>query len=481
MSRFNKTKNQVPAPYTNYAGGKAYKQSSEEELVSILLTSFMQDQFYRSANDTAKRVALLAGKVDALFAAKAAVFARTVFGMRSVSHVLAAELAWQASGTLWAKNFYNQVVHRPDDMTEILTYYFNTKVMVMPNAMKKGFAAAFNKFDGYQLAKYRGAGKVMKLVDVVNLVHPTPNERNREALALLVQDKLRSNNTWETKLTQAGQVANSDEEKNQLKAAAWEELITSGKLGYFALLRNLRNIIASVSDQTLKTALNMLTNSKLITQSLVLPFRFVTAYNELMPLKKEYGKKMNKVLGALEKAIDISLYNVPIFEGNTLVVLDTSGSMVGKPAEIGSLFAAILVKSNNADFITFSDEAAYQDLPDNRNTLTTARNIQFAMGGTNFNAIFETANKAYDRIIILSDMQGWVGYDTPDASFAKYKAKYKANPFVYSFDLQGYGSMQFMNDRVIALAGFSEKIFDFMAAAETNPSALIDRINQVTL
>jgi 60 kDa SS-A/Ro ribonucleoprotein len=35
-----------------------------------------------------------------------------------------------------------------------------------------------------------------------------------------------------------------------------------------------------------------------------------------------------------------------------------------------------------------------------------ARSIPFAQRGTNFNAIFQRANRAYDRIIILSDMQG---------------------------------------------------------------------------
>jgi 60 kDa SS-A/Ro ribonucleoprotein len=57
-------------------------------------------------------------------------------------------------------------------------------------------------------------------------------------------------------------------------------------------------------------------------------------------------------------------------------------------------------------------------------------------GGTNFHAIFETANRAYDRIIILSDMQGWVNYNTPTRSFAEYKRRVGANPRVYSFDLQ---------------------------------------------
>lgn len=44
------------------------------------------------------------------------------------------------------------------------------------------------------------------------------------------------------------------------------------------------------------------------------------------------------------QAVDISLKNVPCFEGNTLVVLDVSGSMTVDSAEIGSLFAAIFGK-----------------------------------------------------------------------------------------------------------------------------------------
>lgn len=477
MSKFNATKKQKKTTL-NFAGGKAYKQSAELELVSLLLTSFMQDQFYRSANDTALRLAELAGKADPLFAAKAAVFARTVFGMRSVSHVLAAELAKQASGKAWAKSFYEKVVIRPDDMTEILTYFFNTQVMKMPNAMRKGFAAAFTKFDGYQLAKYRNANKLLKLVDVVNLVHPVPVDKNREALALLVKDELRSTDTWESKLTKAGQMATTDADKTDLKAEAWTELITTRKIGYFALLRNLRNIMELVSDEVLFAALQLLTDEKLIRNSLVLPFRFATAYDEIMKLN---GKHARKVLAALDKAVDISLANVPRFDGDTLVVLDTSGSMQGKPAQIGSLFAAILVKSNNADFMVFSDNANYYQLNTKNGTLSLANSIKFAMGGTNFHAIFSKANRPYQRVIILSDMQGWIGYDTPTASFNAYKAKYKANPFVYSFDLQGYGSTQLMDDRVIALAGFSEKIFDFMVTAETDPNAMLNRINRMVL
>ena len=63
------------------------------------------------------------------------------------------------------------------------------------NALKRGVRDAFAKFDGYQLAKYRGERSAVKLVDVVNLVHPAPTDLNRVALNQLVAGKLRSTDT----------------------------------------------------------------------------------------------------------------------------------------------------------------------------------------------------------------------------------------------------------------------------------------------
>jgi 60 kDa SS-A/Ro ribonucleoprotein len=43
--------------------------------------------------------------------------------------------------------------------------------------------------------------------------------------------------------TQAGSAAESEEAAAELKKEAWEKLVKSRKVGYFALLRNLRNIL----------------------------------------------------------------------------------------------------------------------------------------------------------------------------------------------------------------------------------------------
>lgn len=475
MSKFN-----VKSPGTkieNLAGGQAYGQSPELELVSILLTSFANDQFYRSANDTYSRLISLITDCDKEFVAKAAIYARTQFGMRSITHIVASELARHIGGKEWAKNFYDSIIYRPDDMMEILSYHLSKNGKIT-NAMKKGLAKAFDKFDKYKLAKYRAEGKGLKLIDVVNLVHPIPVEKNSEAIQLLVKGELKSFDTWETELSKAGQEASNEEEKSDYKKEVWIKLIQENKLGYFALLRNLRNIIEQ-APEVINEALEQLTNESAIKKSLVLPFRFMTAYGEINKLTN--GKIVRDVLMALNKAVDISVNNVPKFNGETLVVLDESGSMSGKPAMIGALFSSVLIKSNNADFITFSDRARYRNVNPMDSTITICESINFANGGTNFHSIFETANKKYDRIIILSDMQGWIRHHTPVSTFNKWKEKTGSNPFVYSFDLNSYGSMQFPEQNVFCLAGFSEKIFDIMKLMEQDKKALINEINKVSL
>lgn len=473
MARFNTTTEATKV--INKAGGEAYSQTPELELVSILLTSFANDQFYRSANDTFERLKELIKQCDKKFIAQAAIYARTKFGMRSITHCVASELARHISGETWAKNFYDSIIYRPDDMMEILSYH-TSKNGKVPNSIKKGFAKAFERFDKYSLAKYRGEGKGFKLVDVVNLVHPTPTEKNAEAIKALVKGELKSFDTWESQLTKAGQTATSEEEKTEFKKEVWVGLVKEKKIGYFALLRNLRNIIEQ-APEVIDIALETLQTEAIIKKSLVLPFRFTTAYEEIQKLND--GKIVRKVLVALNKAVDIAVNNVPVFDGETLVVLDKSGSMEGKPAQIGALFAAVLIKSNNSDFMCFSDNAKYVNVNPNDSTITIANSIKFASGGTNFHSIFQTANKKYDRIIILSDMQGWIGGNAPTIEYNEWKKTTNSNPFIYSFDLNSYGSMQFPEQNVFAIAGFSEKIFDVMKFMETDKKALINEIKKV--
>jgi 60 kDa SS-A/Ro ribonucleoprotein len=483
MSKFNATLPKQKTLTENLAGGQAYTQSSELALVSLLLTSFVNDQFYRGAKDTLNDLKKLSEKVkDKEFVAKSAIYARDKFGMRSITHALAGELTSQLNGAEWGKDFYNKVIVRVDDMTEILSYYLAYKTEKdnpkFPNSLKKGFAKAFDKFDGYQLAKYKGENKEVKLVDIVNLVHPVPTVRNKEALELLVKGELKNTDTWEAKLSQVGQIAESEEELADLKSNAWLELISTRKLGYFALLRNLRNIITQ-SPGSVKAACEMLVDEKLIKNSRVLPFRFATAYDEINKIGQ--SKEVRDVLVAINEALEVSIQNVPKFDGETLVVMDVSGSMMGRASEIASLFGAVLAKANNCDVMTFATDANYKSYNPLDSVMSIRSSFRFSGGGTNFRSIFQKANKKYDNIIILSDLQGWMGYTTPSAEFNQYKSKFSANPYVYSWDLAGYGSLQFPEKNVFALAGFSDKVFDIIKLLKEDKIALINEIKAIKI
>jgi hypothetical protein len=491
MSKFNQQSTGTKT--TNLAGGEAYVQNPELELASILLTSMASDQFHRSEKDTFKRIKQLITQCDPLFAAKASIFARTEYGMRSITHFMASELSKSVAGKEWAKRYYDKTIYRPDDMLEIMSYH-KSQGHKISGAMKKGFAKAFDKFDSYQLGKYRGEGKEFKLIDIVNIVRPVPVDKNREALAQLVAGTLRSGDTWEKKQTQAGQKATTEKEKSELKSQAWKDLVLEKKIGYFALLRNLRNILQQAPD-VIPQVCELLTNERMIKKSLVLPFRYVSAIVEISKLNED---QIRQVMVAINKAIDIACNNVPKFDGDTLVVSDFSGSMgesINDYKGQASLFGAVLAKSNNADFMIFGDTASYVNYNPMDSTLSIVKYLlslnrawkgnhgdsSYVGHGTDFRSIFKTARKKYDRIVIFSDMQGWWDHSAPTRDFELYKSKHQADPHVYSVDLTGYGSTQLPTNKIMCMAGFSDKIFDVMKMIESDKNALVNRINEVEI
>lgn len=513
MAKFNE-KTEGKSVTTNHMGAKAFKAKPEFELVSILLTSFMENSYYETSKETLKRMTDTLEKVDPKFAAKAAVYARNEFGMRSVSHVLSIELLKHISGQSWGKNFFESIVRRPDDMTEIISYYFSKGNKTLPSSLKKGFAKAFDKFDKYQLAKYRGEKKEISLIDVVNLVHPIPTQKNESALKELVAGTLKSTDTWESKLTKAGQTAKTAEEKEELKSDAWKDLFDSGKMPYMALLRNLRNILEQAPDLTDK-ACEMLVNRNLIEKSLVLPFRFLSAYEEVEKLKKagSFEKdedNISKVLKAVDDAMKTSVANLPTLYGKTVILSDNSGSMTGdrggssltskmsniKTSDIANLFAVLYwLKADNTLVGLFGDRLIHPKLDRAAGVFENFKKIdneKNGCGASTERGIFDMFEKliedktVVDTIVVFSDCQIGTGCNWYDSSghrgddfnklFERYK---KINPAVrvYSVDLKGCGTNVF-NESVIKITGWSDKIFDIMKVMEQDKKALIKIINE---
>lgn len=486
MARFAFWKSKASDPDTlNLAGGRAHALTPKLEFATALMTTFTTDTFYASAGAQVARIAALTRALeDPRFAAKAALFTRARNGLRSVSHVVAGELATRpdVKGAPWLRPFFRSVALRPDDVTETLAYLKasgNPQLRKLSNALKRGFGDALSGFDAYQLAKYRRADRDPSLVDAVNLLHP----KSTPALQALMTGSLALAQTWETRLSEAGRTAAaqglSETAKAELKGEAWVELLTARKLGYLACLRNLRNI-AEQAPTAFPLALKFLTEPRQVEKSKVLPFQILTALDAV----KGSPADTSAVRRALDEALELSLMNVPSFEGRTLIVVDVSGSMRGRPVRLAAILAAVLYKSQaHADVLLFDTVAKALKLHPRDSITTLASTIEReAMGGgTDFKVIFKELKKAYDRILILSDMQAWVGHHTPAAELAAYRKKFKADPRIFSFDLTGHGTIQFPEAKVYALAGFTDAVLGVLKELEQDPAALVKAIEAVEL
>ena len=78
-------------------------------------------------------------------------------------------------------------------------------------------------------------------------------------------------------------------------------------------------------------------------------------------------------------------------------------------------------------------------------------------------------------------MQGWIGHNAPTDAFAAYKQRSGADSRIFSFDLAGYGTLQFPERNVFCLAGFSDKALQTMRFLEEDKSALLREIEDIEL
>lgn len=434
---------------------------SATELLHAVLTTFLNDKYYESGQDRMARLQKLIRENDPHFVARLAVVARREFHLRSVSHLLLGELAKNVRGDGVVRAAIVASTERPDDLTELAAYVGTP----LPKQVKRGIRNALLKFDRYALAKYRGEGKDFSLVDLFNLTHPKvqlANKEQKKAWKDLINGdlKLEVGDTWESTISATG----GDEEA---KTEAWEELVESGAIGYMALLRNLNNLIKSdVSPKTIKKAVAILTDEERVKKSKQIPYRFYTAY------KNVSGNRL--LTDAISEAMDIAVDNAPKLVGKTLIAVDVSGSMSGDPLDKAGIMAATLMKANKEADVTLIDTKKHDFNVSSRLPVVELvdKMRRFGGGGTQMGLVFDT-EVAYDRIIILSDDESWnerTYGSSVQSEFLKYKKRTGADPIVFAIDIQGYGTKDVTGKNVFHLAGFSDRLLDFIKMVEKGES-----------
>ncbi|RAY15496.1 TROVE domain-containing protein [Actinomadura craniellae] len=432
---------------TTYAGAPGHARDTKSELFLLAVANMVGEQtFYEAATERDARFRTLVGEVaiqDADWLARMIGWLRTGAGMRSASVVAAAEgvmsrLCAELSGG--NRQLIGAALQRADEPGELLAYWHGRFGRALPQPVKRGVADAVRRlYTERSLIKYDTGS--YRFADVLELTHPAPatprqgdlfrhaidlrHGRDREIpesltvlraraelSALPAAERralLRRADSAET-LAAAGMTWESLAGwlNGPLNAPFWESIIPS--MGYFALLRNLRNFDrAGVSDEVAGQVAARLTDPEQVARSRVLPMRFLAAHRAVPSLR--WGH-------ALQRALDASLANVPALPGRTLVLVDRSGSMFGPlsarsdltSADAAAVFgAALTLRAERADLVQFGTSSAAVEIRPGEPVLKVVERFR-SMGGTNTAEAVRQHYREHDRVVIVTDEQAWAGY-----------------------------------------------------------------------
>lgn len=529
MSTWNIAKATETPDIINMEGVAAYSVPAEFEVAEILLASFgAKDSFYEKGDDKMARLTALLPKLSLEFCAQLALFARHECYMRALPQFVAAHVLTRRPNPGWKRNFFRRFPGRADDVMEVLAAAESkmdvrstkgrSKAIKVPHFLMDGFGAYLSSLDEYQLAKYstnvghKEKKSMWALVDAVNLCRP----KHTPALEKLVKGTLPKADTHESAvhaavvntLREADPENKMDERTREvLKLTAsrteWERLLNENRLGYMALLKNIRNVLLTgVSKDARESMFAQLVDKRRVRNSKVLPFRFLSAY-------KAVGSLPGNVAGAsdalrtLSIAVGLSLDNVPEL-GNALTIVDESGSMMHNyinqdkrnrqeawqlisSGEMAMLFAAALAVKGS-DTVLFHETARYVRINPANSLFSAVDLLGRESKGTRLGAVLDILEDRYDNIIILSDHQSWIDefpYLTrctqPDVALQNYKKRTGADPDVFCWSLVPYGSQILSPSKVHLISGWSDRAFEQIKWCKEGKDGLIRHIKEIDL
>jgi hypothetical protein len=449
-----KTKAQEPDT-TTYEGGDGFTRKAKGELFLLAVTNMVgENTFYESGKDRDQRFVDLIHKVaakDPNWVARFIPYLRDTLNMRTASIVMAAE--YVKAGGPYGRSVVASALVRAEEPSVLIGYWKqfygarpNGRGVRLPQPIKRGIADAILRlYNERSVIKYDSATLDPRFGDVIELVHPSATaewqrdlfgyaiarRHNRERynlaqLPLITKFRALMAMPVDERRALVNRVAEGDTEaqaaldgagltwenlsgwlQGPMDAKAWEAIIP--QMGYMALLRNLRNFDeAKVSDEVADGIAKKLVDPDEVARSRQLPLRFLSAYKEAPSLRWS---------GPLEKAVNLSLVNVPALSGKTLIMIDDSGSMQGPLSarsklgrnEAAALFgAALALRAENATLVAYATQGYDVVVPKGGSVLPLAQEVaKKTNGGTNTFDVLVAKYSGHDRIIIVTDEQAF--------------------------------------------------------------------------
>ena len=424
-------------PIFTAEGGPARHIRPEQQLRrSVLACLLWEKEFYVDGKTVADAITEAARDCSKEVVAALAVEARTVHGLRHAPLMLLLDLI-RRGGTGVADTICD-TVRRVDEIGELVAMYWRHGKRPLSKQMKLGLAKAIGKFGEYQLAKY-DRDTAVKLRDVMFLTHPKPGEDKADLFKRIADRTLATPDTWEVALSSGAD-----------KKETFERLLREGKLGYLALLRNLRNMEQAGCDTELVFAAIRARKGA----DLVWPFRYVAA-----------ARAVPQWEPVIDGALCGAIAEAPALPGKTAILVDVSGSMVSamsaksdmKRIDAGAALASVI--NGDVRTLTFSNEVV--EVPPRRGMAgVDAVLTSQTHGGTYLGKAVEIVNQRipHDRLIVITDEQSADRVPDPIA-----KRAYMIN---VASNRNGVGYGKWMH-----IDGFSEAVIRYIMQVEATDNA----------
>jgi hypothetical protein len=175
-----------PNPPVTHNGGKGYKRTQKKELFFRATTSFAgENRHYETGTQHDTRSIELIHNIavaDWRWVTEFLPWLRQSANIRTMSIMLAAEAVHarlaakqygNVKGSLSNRQLIDVVQQRPDESEEMIAYWLNTYGRAIPQPVKRGIADAVKRMlNQRQALRYDKDGDVVRLGDVIELVHP---------------------------------------------------------------------------------------------------------------------------------------------------------------------------------------------------------------------------------------------------------------------------------------------------------------------
>lgn len=443
--------------------------SSFEKLRRTCCTALLgEDTFYENGESIKDRVSSYMNDITSKQANEALRIAKEDNKLRHMPLFLIKDMlkkGWVDADTV------SKVCTRPDDITEILAMYWQDpdNKHCLPKRLVKGLQESFNSFDQYQLSKYLAKDKAIKLKDALRIVRPDPNKSKNPNQSSVYKEIIdgtlkMSEDTWEVAISACGK----DTAK---KKEVWTRLLTEKtekglpKLGALALLRNLRNMDGcGVDHKIINEALKNASMKK------ILPFQIIGAARYANP----------DFAGVLQDKLLESIKGYDKLEGDTLFLLDVSGSMGGSlsaKSELNRLDACAGVAAildgicENSTLYTFNTDINPLSKAYHGMALIDSVNSRLG-GGTRVidctNAAINEFKRTHDgklpsRVIVVTDEADntyYGGYGKPLPNLSKSCQGYIVNVASYEH------GVNYNDSSWVRVSGWSEGIVKYISEYE---------------